>query len=186
MIKLIQWLDHFDFLTIMWIFPVVNAIHVVEEMTGLARWYQQTYDEVPDTANIGVTTFLLNGVVLVFAFAGIITWIGNPVVAAWIILTLAALLLWNGLQHIYHTLYFRQYVPAAITSIILIIPCTIYLFVRGLEENLVSFWYVSLLIITVLMGLIPVVMAKKKLTGEFILFHNIGMFLAQLVDKRSD
>jgi hypothetical protein len=181
--ELIQWFGKVDFLTIMWIFPVVNTIHVVEEMTGLARWYQKTYDEVPETASIGVPTFLVNGVVLGFVVTGIIAWVGNPVIGAWVTLTFAALLLWNGLQHIYHTLYFRQYVPAVLTSIVLIVPSIVYLFIRALQDNLVPFWYVSLLILAVIVGLFLVVAAGKKLTGEFVLFNNMGVMLARLVGK---
>jgi hypothetical protein len=164
MIELMQWLTQTDFLNIMWLFPVVNTIHVVEEMTGLAHWYQKTYDEVPENASIGVPAFLLNGVVLGFVVTGIIAWVGDLVVAAWVTLTFSALLLWNGLQHIYHTLYFRQYVPAVITSIVLIIPSIVYLFVRAIQDNLVPFWYASLLIFAVLVGLILVGSDLAKLS----------------------
>jgi Protein of unknown function with HXXEE motif len=181
MTELIQWFKQTDFLTIMWLFPVVNTIHVVEEMTGLARWYQKNYAEVPETASIGVPAFLLNGVILGFVVTGIIDWVGDPVIAAWVTLTFAALLLWNGLQHIYHTLYFRQYVPAVITSIVLLVPSIVYLFIRALQDNLVPFWYVGLLIFAVLVGLVLVVTAGKKLTGEFILFNSMGLSLVRLV-----
>jgi hypothetical protein len=87
------------------------------------------------------------------------------------------------LQHIYHALYFRQYVPAVITSIVFVVPSIAYLFIRALQDRLVPFWYVSLLILGVLVGLVPVIIAGKKLTGEFLLFHNMGMSLARLVGK---
>jgi hypothetical protein len=179
-------LNKLDFVVVIWLFPCALAIHVTEELAGnIASWYQQNFAGLPPKINVSIPTFLLFATSLTFVLTGIIVALGSPNLAAWLLLPLAVPIFWNALQHIYHSFYFWQYVPGAITSLLFLLPSISYLAIRAVKEDLVSLWFIDGLALAIAMGFIHTLTAGKKLTAEFMPFHRIGITLSKLLPQSS-
>lgn len=183
MIEFLGILDNLDIWVVIWLFPVTLSVHVVEELSGLVNWYQRNFTGLPLKVDVSIPTFLVVSTFFVFLLTAATAALGSPHLAAWLLLPLAAAVFWNALQHIYHALYFKQYVPGAISSILLLIPEISYLSIRAVGDRLVPLWFISGLTSLILLGLILVVAAGKKLTTEFHIFHQIGLFLSRLLHQ---
>ena len=68
---------------------------------------------------------------------------GNPTIAAWVFIPAVAVMLQNGLQHVYWSFYFKQYAPGVITSALLLIPLGCYIMVGAVQQGYAPFWYVA-------------------------------------------
>ncbi|SRR6266567_7318237 len=91
-----------SFLTAIWLLPVALLLHEAEEW-NILRWEQRNFVNLPAKTNAGVRTFLV-----FFTLFGFL----------WTALAAGAFL--NALQHLFYTLYFRQYTPGVITSVVCI------------------------------------------------------------------
>lgn len=82
------------------------------------------------------------------------------------------------------TLYFRQYAPGVITSVVLYLPIVGYLTARAIEENLVPVAYVVVLVLLVIIGLIQTMKAGNTFTPAFRAISQVGMALATWRHRR--
>ena len=150
-----------SFLTAIWLLPVALLLHEAEEW-NILRWEQRNFVNLPAKTNVSVRTFLV-----FFTLFGFL----------WTALAAGAFL--NALQHLFYTLYFRQYAPGVITSIVLYLPIVGYLTARAIEENLVPVAYVVVLVILTILSLIQTMKAGNIVTPPFRAMSHIGMALSK-------
>ncbi len=107
---------------------------------------------------------------------------GNPVLAAYVFLPAIAVATQNALQHVYWLFYFKQYAPGIITSAVCLIPLGVYLVLRAVLQSYVSFWYVGILMLLLIPGLVQTVQAKNRMTKQIRAIHHLGIKLAGLLE----
>ena len=100
-------------------------------------------------------------------------------VAAFVFLPAIALVLLNAFQHVYWLLYFRQYAPGIVTSIVLLIPTGFYLAARAVQQGYVPIWYVAVWAVPVVVGLVQTVRAGNQVTPLVRAVYNLGFWLSE-------
>jgi len=171
-----------DFLTWLWIFGTAFALHEVEEW-NILRWYQRNYDDLPPSTNKAVRAWIVFVILVGFVWCAAATLPGNPVIAAYVFLPAIAVAMQNALQHVYWLFYFKQYAPGIITAVFCLIPLSIYLAIRAIWENLAPLWYVGILLLLIIPGLVQTVRAKNRMTGPIRSIHQIGIKLAEWLER---
>jgi hypothetical protein len=172
-----------DFLTWLWAFAFAFALHELEEW-NILRWYQRNYIDLPPSTNRAVRAWIIFVVLVGFIWCAAATLPGHPVFAAYVFLPAIAVALQNALQHVYWLIYFKQYAPGIITSVFCLIPLGVYLVIRALEHNLVPIWYAGILILLIIPGLVQTVKAKDRMTKPIRAIHQIGIKLAELLERQ--
>jgi hypothetical protein len=178
MSEILAVLGRLNFLKALWLFPLAVALHEAEEW-NLVRWYERNYDDLPPMTNKSarIVLVLMSSAFLLWSAVAIVT--QNPKVAAWILLPAMAIVFQNALQHVYWLFYFRQYVPGAITAVLLLLPTVGYLTARAVQQNYAPIWYVMALVILNVPGLIQTVQAGNTMTSFFRAVHNVGIAIAK-------
>ncbi len=111
----------------------------------------------------------------------IATILGNPIIAAWIILPAIAIMLQNAIQHIVWSVYFRQYAPGAISATLLLIPLGSYVFVRALQQGYIPIWYAIVWVAFIAVGFAQTVKAGNKMTPFIRAINNLGIWLSDQI-----
>ncbi len=171
-------LDTIYFLKIVWLFPIAFALHEAEEWNILA-WYHRNYEDLPAKTNTSIRTFLVFVSIVGFVWTAIATLPGNPKVAAFVLLPAMAIAFLNALQHVYWLIYFKDYAPGVVTSLLLLIPIIGYLAVRAVQESYVPIWYVVGLAILIVPILVQTMRVGNRLTSQFQVVHNFSVALAK-------
>jgi hypothetical protein len=172
-----------DYLAWLWIFAFAYALHELEEW-NILRWYQRNYVEMPPATDRTIRVWIVFFILIVFAWCAVATLPGNPVFAAYAFLPTIAVAIQNSLQHIYWLFYFKQYAPGVVTSLVLLIPIGLYVTVQAVLQNYVPYWYVIVLALVMLPGLLQTVKAKNKMTSQMRGIHNLSLKLDQWIERK--
>lgn len=172
-----------SFMTSIWLFPVALALHEGEEWNILG-WQQRNFVGIPAKTHASVRAFLVFFTLLGFLWTALAAWIHNPTIAAFVMLPLAAGAVLNVLQHLFYTLYFRQYAPGVITAVVVLLPISGYLTARAITEQLVPVVCVAVLGILVILGLVQTVRAGNTFTPLFRAISQIGIAVSKRLNIR--
>ena len=171
-------LNQMSFLTAIWLMPFALAFHEAEEW-NILRWEERNFVNLPAKTHAGVRAFLVVFTLFGFLWTALAALSNNPKVAAFVLLPFVAGAFLNALQHLFYTIYFRQYAPGVITSVALYLPISGYLTVRAIQENLVPVVYVVALVILTILGLIQTMKAGNTFIPAFRAFSQFGMALSK-------
>jgi len=138
---------------------------------------------LPPSTNKAVRVWIIFVSLIGFVWCTVATLSGNPVVAAYVFLPAIALAMQNALQHVYWLFYFRHYAPGIITSVFCLIPLGTYVVIRAVGQGFVPFWYVGLLLLLLIPGLVQTVQAKNRMTKQIRAVHHLGIKLAGLLAR---
>jgi len=177
-LNLVAFLNQMPFLTAIWLFPVALALHEAEEWNILG-WQQRNFVNLPAKTHASVRTVLVFVILLGFLCTALAAWPNNLTIAAFVLFPFAAIGFLNALQHLFYTMYFRQYAPGVITSVVLLLPISGYLTARAIQENLVPLVYVVVLMLLVILGLIQTMNAGNTLIPAFRAISHFGMALSK-------
>ncbi len=172
-----------DFITMLWCFVIVFALHELEEWNILG-WYQRNYADLPASTHKSVRVWIIFVILIGVIWCAVATFSGSPVFAAFVFLPAIAVAMQNALQHVYWLFYFRQYAPGIITSILGLIPLGIYITVQAVRQNFVPVGYVVVLFLLLMPGLIQTVNARNRMTNQIRAIHHLGIRLAGLLEGR--
>ena len=178
-------LNQMSFLTAIWLMPFALALHEAEEW-NILRWEQRNFVNLPPKTNGGVRAFLVFFTLFGFLWTALAALPNNPKIAAFVFLPFAAGAFLNALQHLFYTIYFRQYAPGVITSVGLYLPISSYLTVRAIQENLVPVVYVVVLGILAILGLIQTMKAGNTFIPAFRAFSHFGMAFSKWLHISQD
>ena len=167
-----------SFLTVIWLLPIAVALHEAEEW-NILRWEQRNFVDLPTKTDATVRTFLVFFTLFGFLWTTLAALPHSPTIAAYVILPFAAGAFLNTLQHVYYTVYFKQYAPGVITSVLVYLPVVVYMTAKAIEEHLVATAYVAVLVILAVFGLIQTIKAGRTFTSSFRFFSRIGIVLAK-------
>jgi hypothetical protein len=171
-----------NFLSWLWIFVSTFALHELEEW-NILRWYQRNYVDLPPSSHKAVRTWIVFVILVGIIWCAVATIPGDPVFAAYVFLPAIAVAMQNALQHIFWLFHFKQYAPGIITSVFCLIPLGIYLAGRAISDNLVPIWYVGILSLLIIPGLVQTVKAKNRMTRPIRAIHHVGIKLAELLER---
>lgn len=172
-------LENLDFTSVLWLFPLAFGLHEAEEW-NITRWEHRHFVSMPRTAtDKSARTWIVFISIVGFAWCAVATLPGNPMVAAFVFLPAIALVLLNAFQHVYWLLYFRQYAPGIVTSIVLLIPTGFYLAARAVQQGYVPIWYVAVWAVPVVVGLVQTVRAGNQVTPLVRAVYNLGFWLSE-------
>ena len=167
-----------------WLLPIAFMLHEFEEFDILA-WYQHNYD-MSSMAALNVESSWVW-----FIFISLIgyLWTAASLIpksqrwTAFIILPAGALVLQNALQHVYWLFFFGDFSfgYGILTAIILLIPVVTYLAVRAVREKLVPIWYVVLLVVLIIPGMVATIKAGNTITAQMRRFHEFSIWLTDWV-----
>lgn len=171
-------LNQMSFLTAIWLMPFALALHEAEEW-NILRWEQRNFVNLPAKTHTGVRAFLVFFTLFGFLWTALAALPNNPKIAAFVFLPFAAGAFLNALQHLFYTVYFNQYAPGVITSVVLYLPITGYLAARAIQENLVPVVYVVALVILAILGPLQTIKAGNTFIPTFRAFSHIGMVVSK-------
>jgi hypothetical protein len=118
---------------------------------------------------------------VIFIWTTAATLFRSSTVVAFLLLPWMAVFFLNALQHLYWTFLFRSYAPGVITAVLVIIPTVAYLTDRSLRQRLVPVWFILLLGIVVLLGVIQTVTTGNVMTGPFREVHEFFIALSKML-----
>jgi hypothetical protein len=133
---------------LLWLVPIILTIHNIEEAPFMEGWSKRLPLKIHPT----VTTRQFMIAVTFLTLAGfLITYFGVEYLANQtgylIVLGIQAILLFNTfVPHLATTIRFRMYSPGVITAILIILPFSYYLFQRALNENIINWNQIWMLI----------------------------------------
>ena len=123
-----------------WLLPAALALHELEEWNILG-WYKAHW------VNVDPTTMTSTAVHVWLVFASIAAFVGTfaataarnfPLLLRLLLLPAFVMIFGHALVHLYWTWSFSAYAPGVITSIVLIIPVTLYVLDLARREGVVS------------------------------------------------
>jgi hypothetical protein len=179
--NILSTINKIDLLTWLWLFVIAFALHEVEEW-NILRWYQRNFVDLPPSNDKSVRVWIIFVILIGFVWSAVATLPRNPVFAVYVLLPAIAVAIQNALQHVYWFFFFKQYTPGIITSVFLLIPFGVYLIIRVVWQNLVPLWYVGILILLLIPGLVQTVQAKNRMTKQIRAIHRLGIKLAGLLE----
>ncbi len=171
-------LQKLDYLTALWLFPIAVAVHELEEW-NIVRWYERNFVDLPALTDKGARAWILFTCVLGFIWTTLAIVPGSASIAGFVLLLAFALMLQNGLQHVFYLVYFKSYAPGVVTSLLLLFPIIGYLALTAVQHNYVPGWYLLLLALLVIPNLIQTVRARNTMMSSFRAVHRFGATLAR-------
>ena len=172
-----------NFINGSWIFWFFFVIHELEEW-NIIKFEEKNFKGLPDKATARSSRLWI----LVICIIGLI-WVsaaaltGNPVTAVYIFLPVVILVMLNAVQHVFWTIYFREYAPGLISAVLLILPAGSLLIVNALE-NQIFIGYPAVLTAAALFVLIQTIKAGRKATPMLKIIHTIGINADKYLFKR--
>ena len=176
-------LARIDFLGWLWIFVIAYALHELEEW-NILRWYQRNYVDLPPATDKSVRAWIAFFSLICIVWCAVATLPGNPTFAALAFLPIIAVAVQNALQHVYWLSFFKQYAPGVVTSAVILIPLGGYVTIQAMWQTYVPVWYVGLLVLLIIPGLIQTVQAKNRMTKQIRVIHHLGIRLVERLEHR--
>lgn len=181
---IVNLLQHIRFLHWLWISVLCFVVHELEEwnITAFERRNFEEYPTIATARNAHAWIAFICVVGVVWCAAATLP--GNPTVAAYVFLPAIVSVLLNALQHVYWSLFFRQYAPGVITAVMLLIPLNSYVIVQAVQRTSVSIWYVALLLGGLSLGLIHTVAIGRRTPHIIQNIYNIGYRVSETFSHR--
>ena len=169
---LMAFLDHLAFRQILWVVPILFALHNLEEASLMEKWSKKSsllFHVTVSTPQFAIAVAVLT--VLVFAA----TWLGRlgpkQSVGMYVTTGVQAIIFINVIfPHIAVTVRSRSYNPGLLTAVIFNLPFSVYLYQRAVAEG-----YITTLGVIVTLAIAPfamiVLIASSLRLGEIICRH---------------
>jgi len=159
----------------LWLLAVALALHEAEEW-NIYGWYERNYVKMPASRTKSTIRFFLVFLsILGFVWVGVAVCWGSPVIAAWIILPLVGLIAQNVLQHVYWQIRFKEYAPGLLTAIVLLAPLSYGIINASIVEASVPVWYLIIIGVGIIPGLVDTVRAGNRLTRGILGIHSFSL-----------
>jgi hypothetical protein len=178
-------LESLNFLTALWLFLIAFVLHELEEW-HITEFERRNFVELPPTAtgrSARMWIAFICTVGLVWCAAATLP--GIPAIAAWVFLPAIAVMLQNALQHVFWSVYFKQYAPGVITAVVLLIPIGGYVAAWALRQGYVPVWYAVALAGLVVGGLVHTVRAGNRMSPLIRAIYNLGFRLSEKLPQPS-
>ncbi|MGG4551231.1 HXXEE domain-containing protein [Paenibacillus humicus] len=169
--------EQIHFLSLLWLFPIIFMFHDFEEILTIERWVTQHGARIqsslpPFARKLYQASFQMN--TLNFAkdvlavFIVIVTVTVLAVFYSFYLPFIAALHLFflHVFTHVFQSVYFRLYAPGVLTSIVLVLPYSLYTYYRLLTDHIVGprdlLWGLILLLVVLPPALLLLLQGRKR------------------------
>ncbi|MCM3714922.1 HXXEE domain-containing protein [Alkalihalobacillus oceani] len=165
----VDWLQSYmPMLTLIWLFPIVFMFHDFEEILTVENWTKQNKDAVMKKLRPFFRRHLSSSFQLTtLQFARNVFWLFLAIVIASLLAALysfyfpflmfLALFFAHVFTHIGQAIYVRRYTPGLISSVVLVLPYSSYVYYRLLGEA-VTGWADVIWSASTMAGLLPVLL----------------------------
>lgn len=175
---------HIETHTLVWLFPIAFMLHDFEEIIFWEVWMNRNGAEIKRRLPaflakqvegiVGKSTAQASfSIFLIFCFTILSSFLAVTYASYGFFLLTSGLFFVHGFMHLAQALFLQKYVPAVISSAVIVIPYGFILFGRLLGEGIVS-----------LSGLLIYCLLGALLMIPFILFmHKAGDYLFAMMNK---
>jgi len=165
-----SFLHNLTFSQLLWLIPVLFAIHNLEEAPGMEKWNKRIpsrYSQPVTTCQFSLAVTLLTLLVLVVTILAV-NYPANRLFYLLIFEFQAIILLNVFVPHVLTTVRFKMYSPGLVSGIVLSLPFSIYFFHRALEGKYLS--GTGLLVMFLLAPPLMILLTRISLwSGSFLL-----------------
>lgn len=168
--------------TLIWLFPIVFMFHDFEELILFEPWLKKNADEirkriqgrVPDFVTRQIEAVLVKSTIefalpisMIFALTALAAFLAAQYQHYGFFLFASGAFFLHGFMHVGQAILLRKYVPALISSVLIVIPYGLVLFPRMFAEGLID-WSSLLLYFAFGMALIvPFILVMHKVGEAF-------------------
>lgn len=107
----------------------------------------------------------------------------NPKFAAFVVLPAVGLAMANALQHVFWTVYFRQYAPGVVTAVSLLLPLGSYVFTTARLRQLVPLWYVLGLAVPMAMLVAHTIRNGRRPAAAMLGIYALGDWISRTIGR---
>ena len=159
---MLNFFDSIEFSHLIWVIPVVQLIHELEEW-NILKWYKENYVDLPDSTNLSIRVWILFFSLFVYVWITLCFFIPNRMMLIILVSLLIMITTQNGLQHLYWLFYFKKYAPGVVSFVILLLPLNTYIVYRILKQGLLPFWLLIIIMALIIPGLIETIRARNRM-----------------------
>ncbi|OAB45570.1 HXXEE domain-containing protein [Paenibacillus antarcticus] len=160
-------------LTLVWLFIIAFVLHDLEEIIWVEVWIKKNRNHVMNTVprrirkRLGKLLNITSGQFAVAVLLELILFIPFTFIAAeqgklFIFLSFNTLFLIHVFTHVGQSIYMKMYTPGVVSAVLIVLPYTLYLLNRLINEGLVT-WGEVWLSIPVGVMLLPIVLLGHEL-----------------------
>lgn len=165
--KIKHYLAETELRSLIKIFPVIFALHEFEEWNILS-WHRKYQSNIPDVTDMHLRIIFVIIVVITFLFFFLVMRIKNTKTVAVILLPFFSLILYNGVVHLYWSVYFNSYSPGLIFGFFIGMPFIVTIISKMISQKLVSKRYVALMAGIITLMFVHVVSIGDKLESGIV------------------
>lgn len=153
---ILEWLDaRIDIVTVLWLFPILFMFHDFEEILTVEKWAKQNKAHVfaflPKSfhkyfaSSFELTTLqFIKDVFWIYVIITIAAVLAVLFSFYYLLLMLLFIFFIHVFTHLAQAIYLKKYTPGVATSVILVLPYSVYAYYRLLQAGLISagdiFW----------------------------------------------
>jgi hypothetical protein len=172
------------FFSVLWLLVAAFVLHEAEEWRITAFETRNFVGLTPTVTTENGRAWLVFICGVAAAWCAAATLPGSPRFAAIVFLPAVGLALANALQHVFWTIYFRQYAPGVVTAALLLLPLSIYVFARATLQELVPLWYLAAVALSMAVIVAHTVRSGKRMTAPIRAIYAVGDWLSRNVARR--
>jgi hypothetical protein len=152
---------------IFWLFPVVFAIHNLEEAVYLPHWSKSAgkFHKPVGAFEFSFAVIVLTAISVVITIVFYMT--GRQSIASYLFFAFNFGMLFNVFfPHLAATIVLNKYCPGLLTGVALLVPATSYLLFYGYDNEFYSFpkfWFITIPFAVIVIVLIPILFKIGKL-----------------------
>ncbi|HNT23579.1 MAG TPA: HXXEE domain-containing protein [Anaerolineales bacterium] len=182
----------FDTTTLIWLFPIAFILHDFEEIIFFEPWLKKNATTIMGRLHNRVPAFFekqLQAIVtkstpqfalpisLIFTLTSLASFLAAQYAQYSIFLAAVSLFFLHGFMHLGQAIFMRRYIPAVITSLLIVIPYGFLVLGRFLSDGLVDYPALLIYALIGLLAMIPFILVMHRL-GEGI-YHRLLNFLVR-------
>ena len=181
----------FDTHTLIWLFPIAFMFHDFEELLLFEPWLRKNTDEIRDRIKNRIPAFLAKQIdavlvkstiefvlpiSLIFGLTFISSFLAVEYEAYGFFLLASGAFFLHGFMHLGQAIILRKYVPAVISSVLIVIPYGLVLYWRLIEERIVNTPGLLTYFLFAVVLVIPFILIMHKV-GEYLYRKTIRLLI---------
>ncbi len=162
------------------IFPFIFALHEFEEWNILS-WHRKHQSNIPDVIDLHLRTIFVIIIVITFLFFLLVLRIKSKKIAAAILFPVFTFILYNGLVHLYWSIYFASYAPGLVFGFIVGVPLIGIIIFKMISEKLIAKWYAALMGVIFIAIFAHIIAIGDKLESGIVSAMLLGKIIAEWI-----
>lgn len=181
----------FDTHALIWLFPIAFMFHDFEEFLLFEPWLRKNADEIRDRIKNRIPAFLAKQIdavlvkstiefvlpiSLIFGLTFISSFLAVEYESYGFFLLASGAFFLHGFMHLGQAIILRKYVPAVISSVLIVIPYGLVLYRRLIEERIVNTPSLLIYFLFAVALVIPFILIMHKV-GEYLYRKTIRLLI---------